>query len=144
MHVQRRIVDPLRAILKPGHPLGSKTELNLVDLADYPIAMPDWTFGIRQVMDAACHIHQQRLNISLETNSIEAMRSFARTGAGITVLPSLVVKSDLIRGDLVAIPIKEGIFEKSSMDLIVREGRNLTSLMQEFLDYMSISFVPIN
>jgi DNA-binding transcriptional LysR family regulator len=144
VHVQQRIVDPLRAILRPGHPLSEKTELRLADLADHPIAMPDWTFGIRQVMDAACHIHQQRLNISLETNSIEAMRSFARTGAGITVLPSLAVKSDLVRGDVVSIPIRESIFEQSSMDLIVREGRNLTSLVQEFLGYMAVSFTPID
>jgi DNA-binding transcriptional LysR family regulator len=143
VYVQRRIVDPLRAILKPGHPLCSKTELVLKDLADHPIAMPDWTFGIRQVMDAACHVHQQRLNIGLETNSIEALRSFARTGAGITVLPSLAAKSDLVRGDSVAIPIREDILEQSSMDIVVREGRKLTTLIQEFLGYMSVSFKPI-
>jgi DNA-binding transcriptional LysR family regulator len=143
VHVQQRIVDPLRAILKPGHPLCRKNELLLEDLAAYPIAMPDWTFGIRQVMDAACHVHQQRLNISLETNSIEALRSFARTGVGITVLPSLAVKSDLVRGDSVAIPIREDMFERSSMDIVVREGRNLTTLIQEFLGYMFVTFEPV-
>ena len=143
VHVQRRIVDPLRAILKPGHPLCSKNELVLEDLADYPIAMPDWTFGIRQVMDAACHVHQQRLNISLETNSIEALRSFARTGAGITVLPSLAVKSDLVRGEFGSDTDQGGMFERSSIDIVVREGRNLTTLIQEFLGYMFVSFEPI-
>jgi hypothetical protein len=38
VHVQQRIVDPLRAILKPGQPLCSKNELVLEDLAAYPIA----------------------------------------------------------------------------------------------------------
>src|SRR3546814_2224260 len=126
----------------PGHQLTGKTGSTLRELIRHPFAIPDWAFGIRQVMEAACHVQQLAINISLEANSIEALRSYARTGAGVTVLPSLVVKLDLRRGDCVAVPIREALFEQSSMDIVVREGRKLTHLIREFLDNLTGRFQP--
>ena len=140
VYIHHRIVDPLRAIVMPGHPFAGKSGITLRELVRHPVAIPDWAFGIRQVMEAACHVQQLAVNISLEANSIEALRSYARTGAGVTVLPSLVVKLDLRRGDCVAVPIRETLFEQSSMDIVVREGRELTPLIHEFLAYMITSF----
>lgn len=139
-HIARRIPDPLHLICAHGHPLVNARHVTLDEIVRHPLALPDRTFGIRQVMDTACHVHQLRLVIALETNSIEALRAFAREGAGATILPSLAAKSDIEAGTVVAIPVSDPMLSASSVDICVREGRVLPAVVVEFLNTMETEF----
>jgi DNA-binding transcriptional LysR family regulator len=134
VHIALRIPDPLHAIAVPSHPLQQLATVTLKDIANYPMALPDRTFGIRQVVDAACHVHQLRLDMALETNSVEALRAFARSASGVTVLPWLVAKPDIERGSIVALPIQDPMLSLSSVDVCVREGRKLPVVVDQFLE----------
>lgn len=139
-HIARRIPDPLHLICAHSHPLARIRHLTLKEIVRHSLALPDRTFGIRQVMDTACHVHQLRLGIALETNSIEALRAFAREGAGATILPSLAAKSDIEAGTVVAIPVADPMLSASSVDICVREGRVLPGVVLEFLNAMETEF----
>lgn len=140
VHIARRIPDPLRVICVRRHALAKNKTVALREIAKYPLALPDRTFGIRQVMDAACHVHQLRVDIALETNSIEALRSFARSGSGITILPSLAAKADIEANRVAAIPVSDPMLSASSVDICTREGRVLPGVVSEFLDTIHVGF----
>ncbi|SDT58107.1 LysR family transcriptional regulator [Bradyrhizobium canariense] len=140
VRIALRIPDPLNLICTRRHPLAKSRVLTLREIAKYPLALPERTFGIRQVMDAACHVDQLRVNIALETNSIEAMRAFARAGSGVTILPSLAAKSDIEAKRVVAIPVSDPMLSASSVDICTREGRVLPGVVSEFLDTIHAGF----
>lgn len=139
-HIARRIPDPLHMICTRDHPLAKNKQVTLREIVQYPLALPDRTFGIRQIMDAACHVHQLRLSIALETNSIEPLRSFARSGLGLTILPSLAAKWDIEGGHVASVPVANSMLSASSVDICVREGRALPNVVLEFLKQIDVEF----
>jgi DNA-binding transcriptional LysR family regulator len=144
VNISKRIADPLRLICHRHHALAKRKSITLSEVVKLPIAMPDRTFGIRQIVDAACHVHQLRTNIALETNSIEALRSFARNDVGVTILPSLVARQDILARKVSAIRISDSMLWLSSVDICVREGRKLPVVVDEFLKVMQVDFESHN
>jgi DNA-binding transcriptional LysR family regulator len=134
IEISLRIPDPLHLICIRSHPLAKGKSVSLRQIAQYPVAMPDRTFGIRQLVDAASHVHQLHIAIALETNSVEALRAFARLGSGVTILPSLAAKNELKSKKVIAVPIDDAMLSVSSVDICVREGRVLPTVVSQFLD----------
>jgi DNA-binding transcriptional LysR family regulator len=134
IEISLRIPDPLHLICIRSHPLAKGKSVSLRQIAQYPVAMPDRTFGIRQLVDAASHVHQLHIAIALETNSVEALRAFARLGSGVTILPSLVAKNELKSRKVIAVPIDDAMLSVSSVDICVREGRVLPTVVSQFLN----------
>ena len=64
----------------------------------------EWAFRIRRLIDAHCRSAKLILRPMLETNSIEALRGFARSGARVTMLRYLATKRDVDLGLLTAVP----------------------------------------
>lgn len=139
-HVVRRISNPLHMICSQHHPLARGEQVTLREVVQYPLALPDRTFGIRQIMDAACHVQQLRLIIAIETNSIEPLRAFARSGLGVTILPPLAAKSDIETGRVAAVPVANSMLSASSVDICVREGRALPNVVTAFLQQIETDF----
>ncbi|MCF8477578.1 MAG: LysR family transcriptional regulator [Pseudolabrys sp.] len=129
----RRFRDPLRAIVHPKHPLAKRRQLSLAEALDTPMALPQPGFGIRRLIDEQC----RRLGLSitpvLETNSIEALRGFARAGAGITMLPTSSIRRDLRQKLVSAVPLSDRPLNQCSMDVSVLGGRRLPATLTEFL-----------
>jgi DNA-binding transcriptional LysR family regulator len=129
-----RIVDPLAAVMHPDHPLAKKRQLSLSDIKDYHVAVPAPTFGIRRLIDEECKAAKVTLDVAMQTNSIEALRGYARTGAGVTFLPSLAIRSNLDSGALVSVPLKETSFRRTTHDICVLAGRSLPPAVTAFVD----------
>jgi DNA-binding transcriptional LysR family regulator len=129
----RRIRDPLRALVHPAHPLARRRQVTLAELLSLPVALPQPGFGIRRLIDEQCRRLGLSIEPALETNSIEALRGFARSGAGVSMLPSNSFQRE-IRLNLVAgIPITDRALNQCSMDISVLSGRRLPAAVTEFL-----------
>jgi DNA-binding transcriptional LysR family regulator len=98
--------------------------------------LPERTFGIRQLVNAACHVQQLRPDIVLETNSIEALRGFARSGAGVTMMPYLSAIREIKLGTVAGVLVEEASLRASSVDIGVRDDRLLPPAVEEFLRYI--------
>jgi DNA-binding transcriptional LysR family regulator len=133
VRIALRIPNPLHAICTRQHPIAKRGSVSLKEVAEHPMAIPDRTFGIRQVFDTACHVHQIRTDVALESNSVEALRAFARSGSGLTILPWLACKTDVLAKRVAAIPIDDAMLSASSVDICVREERVLPPAVSEFL-----------
>lgn len=128
----RRAPDPICAVMAPGHALARRRRIGLAELIREPLAIPVSSFGIRRMIDAECRHLRSSIAPALETNSIEAMRGFARAGAGVTLLTRISVRRDLDAGLLVAVPMADASFRKASIDLIVMAGRELPLAVARF------------
>jgi DNA-binding transcriptional LysR family regulator len=138
--VAHRIPDPLQAVVAPGHPLAKAKAVSLAEVLRYPVALPEATFGIRKLVDARCRAIKAHPQPALETNSIEALRGFARAGAGVTMLPYLSAKREVDLGFVKALPFSDAVLRKSSTEICVQERRLLPIAAQEFLEHLYLTF----
>jgi DNA-binding transcriptional LysR family regulator len=136
IHRTMRLKDPLFAIMIAGYPAARQRRLSLSDTLQYPVAVPRRHFGIRTLLDTRCRTAQLTLNPTLETNSIEALRGFARSGCGITYLPRLTVKRELEAGQVVAVPLTDRELQQATVDVCVLKGRTLPTAAAGFLNHL--------
>lgn len=137
IEISFRIADPLLAVMVAVHPLARERGLRLADiLGNYPIGVPEIGFGLRtQIEDYCRSIHRPLGTLALVTNSICALRSFVRLGGGITFLPSLALREDVMRGGITALPLLD-LKSPTTIDLCVPQGRPLSAPAAEFLDHL--------
>lgn len=130
---EARLRHPLCAVVSPKHALASRTKLGLADTLQHAHAVPEKSFGIRSLIDAQARSSKLVLKPALVTNSIEAMRGFAREGHGVTFLPAITVQREAELGQLKAIPLSDREMQKASIDLCVQQDRRLPRAVEEFL-----------
>ena len=138
LSIAAQIHDPLCAVMAPGHPLAGATSLDLSDILSYPTGVPEKSFGIRSLIDAALAAEKFHLAPVLESNSINALEGFARYSGGLTFLPSLPIRQELARGVLISVPIRNEAFQRSSHDICVLAGRRLPLAVEAFVKQLTI------
>jgi len=132
-----RVADPVCATLSPDHPLAGRSALSLAEILRLPHAIPAAAFGIRNLLDQAVREARLSLQPSLISNSIEALRSFARHGDGVAFLHKLAVQRELEQGDLTAIPIRSAALVTGSVDVVVLDGRRVAPAAERFAGFLA-------
>lgn len=138
-----RIRDPLAAVVTPGHPFARRRRLGLAEVLDHAYGVPEPSFGIRRMIDAECKAAKLPLRPTLETNSIEALRGFARSGAGVIFMPSLPIRRELEAGALVSVPLRERSFSQASHDVCILANRKLSPAPAAFLSCLRAARVDL-
>lgn len=134
-----RFADPLLAVMSPRHPAAATTNLSLSDLVQWPLAVPDETFGLRHVVDDAAVAATVDLRPSLVTNSIEALRTFARVGRGVTVLPYHSIKHEVERQLLKTVPLIDRAMRSPVVSICIRRERRLPIAAMEFMKALRLA-----
>jgi len=117
--------QPLKVILSPGHPLSKRSSLSIADLTEERLGVPESAFRIRQILGAAESAEHIFLTPVLVSNSLLVLKEFARSGSGITVLPSIAAHSEIASGILRAVPLINPALMHTSASVITRLGRQL-------------------
>jgi DNA-binding transcriptional LysR family regulator len=128
--------QPLLAVMAPDHPLASQSSLNMVDLLNYPLALQTDNFGIRQLLAMVEFEQRIQLQPQLVTNSIAALKQFARAQQGMTVLPEFVVRQEVQMGLLACVPINHTLLQNGEVHLVTRQGRRLLGAPQLMLQHL--------
>lgn len=146
-HVSRP--QPVCAVVNPLHPLVRQCAaaelpepLALSELSSHSLALPEVSFGIRQLVTLAEHQAGVMLSPTLTCNAIAMLKQFALHG-GVTLLPEFVVSEEVKAGRLCRIPLQEAQFVIPHVQLISRLGRQLSvganqlmvMLMQDMLAF---------
>lgn len=134
--VVQRIADPLHAVVPSKHVLAKEKQIALPDFLAFPLALPESHFGVRMLIDDACRRKALHVQPVIETNSIDSLRGFARSGAGITALPYNSIKRELAMGLVKSVPFKETSLRRANMIIGVRLGRTLPAAMVEFINHL--------
>jgi DNA-binding transcriptional LysR family regulator len=136
-----RSAVPLKAIMHPEHPLAHNQTVTIADLAQYPIALMDQRFRIRQFFDHASSDAHISLRPVVTSNSIAILTRSARSGKALTILPEISVRSEIETGHLVAVPLQSPQLQLPYVHLITRANRTLspvvTLLMQRLRSLLS-------
>jgi DNA-binding transcriptional LysR family regulator len=128
--------EPLHAIVAPSHTLSDRKSISLQELACYPAALPDRTFGVRRQIDAMLEQADLQPTILVVTNSILTTVCVARRGVAYTLMPLFVVERDIDAGTLLAIPLTDGGLELSRIEICVHRNRRLSLAAREFLSWL--------
>jgi len=128
-----QIFDRLCAVCAPSHPIARKKSLSLRELLNHPLAIPVSGFGIRTLIDEACRLSRLRVEPALMTNCIDALRAFASSGIGLSVITQLSVRQELASGRIKAVPLTNPVLRRSSIDVIVLGARRQPQAVEAFL-----------
>lgn len=127
--------DPLLVAMAPGHPLAGSAPQRVGDVvARYPIALPPPSFGIRSLVDACL---TEKAEPVMVTNSIEALRAFARLEGGVTFLPYLAVREDLGAGHLASVGLTDPLLAGIVIDAYVLSDRRLPLPARKFIAFLN-------
>lgn len=118
------IADPLVVASHPRAGLG-EGPVGLADLADYRLALPDETFGLRQLVEDVAAAKGIVLKPAMVTNSIKSLMAYARTGMGVGIITALSTRQDVLDGRLVVSPMKERQMRIACVKICVRKDRRL-------------------
>ena len=101
--------DALRFVVRPGHPLvGSPIGTTVGRLSEFALVLPTRETSIRQQADSLLLQHGIRISSTcLETLSTALARSYVQISDSVWIAPEDAVKSDLDKGELVALPLRE-------------------------------------
>lgn len=123
-------------IVSPHHPAAALKEVQLKDIADYALALPDQTFGFRQAFDALF----EKAGLSFEpvfvTSSLEMLKELVLSGAAVTLLPALTVRREIEAGQLFAVPLAPRSAIRTHVDLCVAPDRQLSFAATKLLDFI--------
>lgn len=135
VQVRASALQPMHAIIASNHPLASQPMTSLHELQQWPVALLQGVYGIRQLVEYAEQTDQLRLSPALTSNLISVLLHFVGSGQGVTLLPQCAVTTELAQGLVRAVPIDNPAFAHAQMQLITRTGRQLSPAANRFLRF---------
>jgi DNA-binding transcriptional LysR family regulator len=125
--------DELVLIAAPGHPITTvPTPVPLSVVVQHPILMHEVGSGTRAVTERAFASKKVTLRPSMTLASTEAIKHTAATGAGIAILSTFAVKSEVVAGTLVVMPMK-GLTIHRPLYRMRRKGAWASPALESFL-----------
>ncbi|MGI4857335.1 MAG: LysR family transcriptional regulator [Janthinobacterium lividum] len=119
------VVQPICAVVPPGHALERMPSVQVRDLFAYPLALARPGYGTRDMIDRIELAEQRKFNVVLESDHLIALTSFVRAGMGITFLPAFAVHDHVERRSLCTVPVRHDWMQEVRADLLCRRGREL-------------------
>lgn len=121
-------------ICHPDHPLAGRKEVLLKDLEQYMCILLDQNCSSRRILDEACRIAKVDLTIAMELSSIEVVKSFVSINSGISIVPDVSIREEVVMGRLASLRIKDSKhFQQRKMGVIYKKDRYLSIAAQGFL-----------
>ncbi|MDN3523958.1 LysR family transcriptional regulator [Halomonas sabkhae] len=134
-HVETR--QPLDLIVPSHHPLVHRnTPVSLHEFAEWPLALMDKPFGMRQMVNAVAHQERLHLHARLHTNSVAVLKNFVRSGTGVTFMPELTVAEEIQQGEIAVLPLAHDVLNGTRAQIVSRADRELTVAGRACLEHL--------
>lgn len=133
-----RIPEPIVLAVPNDHPMAGAASVQLSDLRDLRLGLPETTFGVRRILDRACHDIGlgATLNPAFASNSFEALRNFVERGAGVAVLPLRAALRAGQLGQLKVVPIEHQSLSETTIDIVILQKRRLPRVVSDFIQQL--------
>jgi len=133
LHTELFCEDEFHLVCRRDHPLASRRQITLADLAEEPFIHLARSSSVRQHIESA--IHPARMNRVMELEQLSTVAGMVRAGLGISVLPGLALfhfqaAPELVTKALYAPHLRRQIF------VIVRNDRSLSIAAQTLLEFL--------
>jgi DNA-binding transcriptional LysR family regulator len=128
-------------ICHPDHPLAKMKTVFLKDLEAYNCVLLDQKCSSRRILDEACGTAGVTLSISMELSSIEVVKNFVSINSGISVVPAIAVKREVMEKRLASLKIKDlQDADPIKMGVIYKKDRYISLAAKSFLNMLKANF----
>jgi DNA-binding transcriptional LysR family regulator len=125
-------LDELVFVVPPKHPLASAREISIRQLGAESFVAHMVSSPYREKVIQLFKTHKTPLHMDLELPTLQAIKQFVAMGNGVAFVPEISVETELARGELVRISVKE-LQLKRKLRLIYRRDANLSHAARAFL-----------
>jgi DNA-binding transcriptional LysR family regulator len=124
--------DELVFVVPPKHPLASASQVSIRQLGAESFVAHIVSSPYREKVIQLFKGHKTPLHMDLELPTLQAIKRFVAMGNGVAFVPEISVETEIARGELVRIPVKE-LQLKRKLRLIYRKDANLSHAARAFL-----------
>ena len=125
-------LDELAFVVPPGHPLASAREVSVKQLGAESFVAHIVTSPYRDKVIEAFRRHKTPLHMEVELPTLQAIKRFVAMGNGVALVPEISVENELVRGELVRIPVRDLHFQRK-LRLVYRRDSALSHAGRAFL-----------
>ena len=125
-------LDELVFVVPPTHPLASAPQVSIRQLGAESFVAHIVSSPYREKVIQLFKSHKTPLHMDLELPTLQAIKQFVAMGNGVALIPEICVETEIARGELVRIPVRE-LQLKRKLRLIYRKDANLSHAAQAFL-----------
>jgi len=124
--------DMLAFLVPPHHRLAKEREVHIRQLGDELFVAHNVPSPYRQKVLETFNRRKVPLHMDIELPTIEAIKKFVARGNGVALLPGICIESEIARGELVRVPVRELNFERK-LRVVYRKTASLSHAAQAFL-----------
>jgi len=129
-----QIAEPLYVVVSPEHELWAAESCTLRQIAHMPFGYMAEAHGIRRLLDQAFHRVGVVPQPALVSNSIEALKAFARRAGGVTFMPRFAAQREIEAGELGLVPVLEVDLMTADLVIGVHRGRRISHATREITE----------
>jgi DNA-binding transcriptional LysR family regulator len=130
-------IEPISCLVSPKHRFANRKKLTLAEICEDPLALPDHSFGLRQVFERAVGKARLHPRSVVTTNSLEFTKTLAATGEMLAFMPALTVLRETSAGVLRVIPVIDDDFTLARASISIHRDRPLPHAARAFLKMLS-------
>ena len=124
--------DELALVVAPDHPLAGRKIISVKELGAETFIAHNVRSPYRERVVKTFEKHRTPLNISMEMPTLEAIKRMVEDRMGVALVPRLTAQTEIERGLLVGLTVKEMRLERK-LHLIYRRGATLSHAAKAFL-----------
>jgi DNA-binding transcriptional LysR family regulator len=125
-------LDELVFVAPPSHPLAAAPQVSIRQLGAESFVAHIVSSPHREKVLQLFKTHKTPLHMDLELPTLQAIKQYVAMGNGVALVPEISVESELARGELVRIPVRELQISRK-LRLVYRKGANLSHAARAFL-----------
>jgi DNA-binding transcriptional LysR family regulator len=132
LHSVVAYLDELVLVVPPRHPLATSVEVSIRQLGAESFVAHIVSSPYRDKVLQIFQRYKTPLNMDLELPTLQAIKQFVALGNGVALMPEISVETEVARGELVRIPVRE-LRVQRKLRLIYRKESGLSHAARAFL-----------
>jgi len=125
-------LDELTFVVPPTHPLASEKQVSIRQLGTEVFVAHIVSSPYREKVIEVFRRHKTPLHMDVELPTLQAITRFVAMGNGVALVPQIAVESELARGELVSIAVRE-LRVHRKLRLVYRREGSLSHAARAFL-----------
>src|ERR1700689_1581269 len=132
LHSVVTYLDELVLVVPPKHALAGAREVSIRQLGAESFVAHIVSSPYREKVLQAFQQHKTPLHMDLELPTLQAIKQFVALGSGVALMPEMSVETEVARGELVRIPVRE-LRVQRKLRLVYRKEAGLSHAARAFL-----------
>jgi len=136
VNIVTSVRQTLCALVHPKHALAKRGSLRLRDCLGFPTAVGDETLAGRALIEQVLAGSSFQIDPILISNSVEAMKAFARQRQGVCFQFGSASKAPVLSGEMIAIPLTDAPLSQAQLLIETRQNRVLPVAAAAFVEQL--------